>query len=165
MKPLQDEAISTAKEKQRERLKRWRATNREHIKTYQKAWREKNAVSVAQYQKEYHEEYRKREGATAAYWKRNLRTNYNMTPDEFNALWQSQNGECAICGVVMSPRGRSTTSVAVDHNHETGAVRGLLCRACNAGIGKLKDDPDILMSAAEYLIERGFYAFHNLKGK
>jgi len=149
----------TAKEKQRERMKLWRAANREHIKEYQKSWREQNAQSVAEYQKEYSKEYRARNEAQAATRQRGLWKSYKMTVSEFNALWHSQDGKCAICNVDMMPRGRTPTSVAVDHNHVNGAVRGLLCRVCNVGIGYLRDDPDLLMRAAEYLIERGFYAF------
>jgi hypothetical protein len=149
----------TASEAKRERMKRWREANQDRIKAYQKTWRAENAVAVAEYQKEYHKEYKQREEAKAATMQRNLWKNYKMTPAEFNDLWEAQSGECAICSVGMAPRGRAKNSVAVDHNHESGAVRGLLCRNCNAGIGYLMDDPDLLISAAEYLVERGFYAF------
>lgn len=149
----------SAKEKQRKRMKRWREANREHIKSYQKVWREQNAVQVADYQKEYHKEYKTREEVQISAKKRGLWKYYRMTPCEFNALWSSQDGKCAICDVDMMPKGRSPTSVAVDHNHINGAVRGLLCRVCNVGIGYLRDDPDLLIRAAEYLVDRGFYAF------
>ena len=120
-------------------------------------------MQVSEYQKKYHAEYKTREITRGERFKRNLRTNYQMTPEEFNAHWDVQQGRCAICESVMLPRGRSSKAVAVDHNHATGAVRGLLCRTCNTGIGALHDDPDILISAAEYLIERGTYA--HIKGK
>lgn len=149
----------SAKEKQRERMKRWREANRDHIKSYQKVWREQNAVQVADYQKEYHKEYKTREEVQAETKRRGLWKAYRMTPKEFNALWVSQDGKCAICDVDMMPKGRTPTSVAVDHNHVNGAVRGLLCRVCNVGIGYLRDDPDLLVRAAEYLVDRGFYAF------
>jgi hypothetical protein len=159
---LQNETPSAA-ERKRERMKRWREANRDHIKTYQKAWREENAGAVAEYQKEYHKEYRERDEAKAATHSRNLWKNYKMTPTEFNELWEAQSGKCAICSVEMAPRGRAKNSAAVDHNHESGAVRGLLCRNCNAGIGYLMDDPDLLIAAAEYLVERGSYAFFKKK--
>ena len=159
---MEDEKL-TAKEKQRERMKRWRAANRDRIKSYQKAWRVENAVAVAEYQKEYHKEYRTRDEVKSDNMRRNLWKNYKMTPTEFNELWEAQSGKCAICSVDMAPRGRTPNSVAVDHNHENGSVRGLLCRTCNVGIGYLKDDPDLLIAAAEYLVERGFYAFSKKK--
>ncbi len=154
----------TAKERQRERMRRWREANREHIKSYQKAWREQNAASVAEYQKEYGKQYREREGVQESNRVRNLWKNYRMTADEFNELWASQDGKCAICEIDLAPKGRTPNSVAVDHNHENGAVRGLLCRTCNVGIGYLNDDPDLLIAAAEYLISRGFYAYTTDKG-
>lgn len=144
-------------------MKRWRAANQERIKAYQKNWRAENAVAVAEYQKEYQKDYNSRDEVKAETMRRNLWKNYKMTPDEFNGLWEAQSGKCAICDVDMAPRGRAKNSVAVDHNHENGAVRGLLCRTCNVGIGYLNDDPDLLIAAAEYLIERGFYAFHKQK--
>lgn len=144
-------------------MKRWRAANRDRIKSYQKAWRAQNAGAVAEYQKEYHKEYRQREEVVAETMRRSLWKNYKMTPTEFNELWGAQSGKCAICAVDMAPRGRAKNSVAVDHNHENGAVRGLLCRMCNVGIGYLRDDPDLLIAAAEYLVERGFYAFFKKK--
>jgi transposase len=159
---LQNET-QTASERKRERMKRWREANREHIQSYQKAWRVENAGAVAEYQKEYQKEYRERDEARAATMQRNLWKNYKMTPTEFNELWDAQSGRCSICSVDMVPRGRAKNSVAVDHNHENGAVRGLLCRSCNVGIGYLQDDPDLLIAAAEYLVERGFYAFSKKK--
>jgi hypothetical protein len=147
----------------RERMKRWREANRDHVKAYQKAWREKNASAVAEYQKQYSVDYRKRPDAEGKAKERHLWNHYRLKPHEFNSLWEKQSGKCAICENQMLPKGRAPLSVAVDHNHETGEVRGLLCKTCNAGIGQLWDDPDILMRAAEYLIERGFYSFRNIK--
>ncbi|MFG2001358.1 endonuclease VII domain-containing protein [Spirillospora sp. NPDC048911] len=55
--------------------------------------------------------------------------------------------DCPIC--------RSASAAHVDHCHETGAVRGLLCPECNTGMGQLRDDPATLRRAADYLEERG----------
>lgn len=60
---------------------------------------------------------------------------------------QSQNNCCAICRATGS-------TLATDHDHQSGAFRGFLCGRCNRGIGFLKDDPEILRRAAEYLEER-----------
>ena len=148
------------KEKQRERMKRWRAANSDKIREYQQAWREKNADHVKAYNAEYMPEYYNREGSAKSRWKRNLKA-YNLTPADFNAMWDCQGGRCAICQYVMKPRGRTKDAAAVDHNHETGEVRGLLCRGCNHGIGNLKDDPEVLRRAINYLEQKGHYA--NLK--
>jgi hypothetical protein len=70
---------------------------------------------------------------------------YGVTADQFDAMMLRQAGCCAIC---QEPMG----TPAVDHDHDTGRVRGLLCRRCNTGIGMLADDPDRLLSAAAYLL-------------
>lgn len=64
-------------------------------------------------------------------------------------MLEEQNGVCAICFSPPLPRDR----LFVDHCHASGAVRALLCRPCNTGIGMLKDDPDRLMAAAAYLLQ------------
>lgn len=77
-----------------------------------------------------------------------LLRDYGLTVEAYNDLLVSQHGVCAICGG-QPPRGRS---FHVDHDHTTGAVRGLLCATCNTGIGGLKDSVDLLRKAADYLI-------------
>ena len=146
------------KEKQKERMKRWREGNKNHISEYQKKWREKNVVDISEYQREYHIEYRAREDVQFKNWERNLHRNYNITPSIFNAMWDEQGGKCEICKQPMEPRGRKKSAATVDHNHETGKVRGLLCRGCNHGIGNLKEDPEVLKSAVEYLVKHGYYS-------
>ena len=71
---------------------------------------------------------------------------YGLSKRQFFALLESQNGRCAIC-----QREIADSRVAVDHNHETGEVRGLLCPQCNSGIGLLQDSPAIIRAAAAYL--------------
>lgn len=89
-----------------------------------------------------------------------LRREYGITLDEYEALLSDQGGVCAICGdppyvpEADRPRrqGRPTRAIlAVDHDHDTGRVRGLLCIPCNRGLGFLRDNPKILRSAFEYL--------------
>jgi Recombination endonuclease VII len=80
---------------------------------------------------------------------------YNITLEEYDALVEKQDGQCAICG--------STESIGlnkrfvVDHNHETGEVRGLLCSTCNTGLGNFYDNPESLLKAAQYLYTNGYY--------
>jgi len=75
-----------------------------------------------------------------------LLTRYGITLYEYYLMLVEQGFVCAICEGV-SP----THRLAVDHCHATGKVRGLLCHACNAGMGKLRDDPALLRAAAAYL--------------
>ncbi len=72
---------------------------------------------------------------------------YGITLEQYNLLLINQNYKCKICN---DPPGKR--NLAVDHDHNTGSVRGLLCDSCNRGIGLLKDKPEVLMKAAEYIL-------------
>ena len=75
-----------------------------------------------------------------------LKRRFNLTQEDYDILFEQQNGVCDICGGTNNGR-----TLAVDHNHVTGAVRGLLCLTCNAAIGMLQDDITLLASAIVYL--------------
>lgn len=62
------------------------------------------------------------------------------------ALYEKQRGICAICK-------RGDAALVVDHDHDTGFVRGLLCNSCNNGLGNFRDDPDVLANARDYLLD------------
>jgi len=81
-----------------------------------------------------------------AYCRRVNLWKYGMTVEQYDKLLEKQNGVCAICK--RSPE----QMLAVDHCHETGRVRGLLCRSCNLGIGHLDDDVSKVWAAMEYLV-------------
>lgn len=82
---------------------------------------------------------------------RHYRQNYGMSLARFDAMYREQEGKCAICR-----EERNSVELYVDHDHSLGLVRGLLCQTCNAGIGMLKDSPEVLFNAAKYLSK-----FHN----
>jgi hypothetical protein len=144
------------KEKQKQRLKKWKAEKADHVQTYQKQWREKNFDAVKAYSADYIKKYAKTDAYIVSRTKSRLKT-YNITALEFNSMWEGQNGCCAICQIKLEPRGRSKNSAAIDHNHKTREVRGILCRGCNHGIGHLGDNPSTLIAAAEYLRKKGHY--------
>jgi len=73
-----------------------------------------------------------------------IRLNYGLEPEDWDALLISQAGRCAVCADPMQVP-------YVDHDHETGKVRALLCRDCNTMLGYAQDDPAILRGAVEYL--------------
>jgi len=95
-------------------------------------------------------------------WRRNngrkskeldLLKHYNITLDEYHDMLEKQNSVCAICGkpeFVKDNNGK-TRSLAVDHDHATGEVRGLLCTNCNKALGHIQDSPTLLQSALAYL--------------
>jgi hypothetical protein len=73
---------------------------------------------------------------------------YNVTPEQYKELYESQNGCCAICNSSLPTQGRK---INIDHCHTTGKVRGLLCNNCNVGLGNFHDDISVLQSAIDYL--------------
>lgn len=150
--------VLTAREKKAAYMKAWREANRDQVKANLQRWKAENKEAQAEYQKKYHAEYRERDGVQQIFRERHLRKNYRLTTEDFNDLWNKQKGKCGACSVDMSPRGREGDSVCVDHNHETGMVRWLLCRSCNHGIGCLKDCPEVMERAAKYLRENGNYS-------
>lgn len=77
-----------------------------------------------------------------------LWTRYKMRPEEYEALLKSQNGVCAICA--NPPKGKEK-HLRVDHCHSTNAIRGLLCAACNIGLGVFGDSVEGLEKAIAYL--------------
>ena len=79
-----------------------------------------------------------------------LRYNFGITSVQFAALLEWQQNRCAVCGS-NDPRYGRKASFSVDHDHETGAIRGLLCMGCNTAIGLFHDDPEVMRSAARYL--------------
>lgn len=86
------------------------------------------------------------------YWRRNkLQRHYGLTPEQYDALLERQGGRCAIC-VGEGPGRKGSDFFAVDHDHDTGMIRGLLCSTCNMGLGSFKDDPTRLSKAIEYLV-------------
>lgn len=72
---------------------------------------------------------------------------YGITVEDYNQMLELQNGCCAICLEEFVETGH------VDHDHATGAVRELLCISCNNMLGRAKDNPDILLRAAKYIIK------------
>ena len=79
---------------------------------------------------------------------RHLKKKYNITISQYDLMLESQSGRCAICHS-ETPGGRGCFHV--DHDHDTGRVRGLLCSRCNQGIGLFLDSETIVLSALYYL--------------
>lgn len=75
---------------------------------------------------------------------------YGLEPEKYDKMLELQGSVCAICKCRQGGSGRAK-SLAVDHDHGTGVVRGLLCGNCNRGVGMFKDSPGLLLRAANYL--------------
>jgi hypothetical protein len=97
-----------------------------------KLWKQENTKKAAQ---------------SAKYTK--LKYHYNLSKEQFDFIYESQQGKCAIC---LETQDKFSRNLHVDHCHTTGKVRGLLCSNCNTAIGKLKENIIILDRAKEYII-------------
>ena len=85
-----------------------------------------------------------------------LAQNYSITEEIYDKIFQHQNGKCAICGCHQRYQ-----RLSVDHDHQTGQVRGLLCMHCNRALGHMFDSALRLRNAAEY-IERAKQAWNEV---
>ena len=83
---------------------------------------------------------------------------YGLTPEDYQLMFNNQNGVCAICKKPESVLNKTGTvrNLAVDHCHITGKVRGLLCTNCNIALGKFQDDKNLLRDALSYLEVHNF---------
>ncbi|MBS1722542.1 MAG: endonuclease VII domain-containing protein [Armatimonadetes bacterium] len=81
-------------------------------------------------------------------------TRYGVELTDYESLLMAQRYVCAICGNPETlQRNGETQRLSVDHCHLSGLVRGLLCSACNIGLSRFKDDPELLAKAIRYLEE------------
>lgn len=98
-------------------------------------------------------EYRKTTRGKANIKKNRLKCLYDITVEEYDQMFEVQNGVCAICGKPETAKHQSgcVSRLAIDHDHKSGKVRGLLCRRCNFVVGYAKDSKEILLQAALYL--------------
>ena len=98
------------------------------------------------------EDYRKRTGQarnTSEVCRR-----LHTTPEQYYKMMQEQDNKCAICKCEETRKSRTSGKIcalAIDHNHDTGRIRALLCHSCNTGIGKFKENKELLKAAIEYL--------------
>jgi hypothetical protein len=133
------------KEAGKARAADWAKRNPEKRAEYQQRWRERNREQANDYAREYWQRTKDRDRLKRKNWQ--LQTEYGLTLDEYRAMELAQDGGCAICGEPALP----DEWLNVDHDHETGDVRGLLCRACNHGLGNFRDEPARLKAAMRYL--------------
>lgn len=87
--------------------------------------------------------------------KRRLSKLYGMTTEDYNAMYSAQDGKCYLCrrhGLNQTdPSSNRNKILVVDHDHESGRVRSLLCDQCNKGLGAFKDSAALLFNAANYI--------------
>jgi len=124
-----------AKRVAREYAARWHAANPNYGRENSEARKRKDPIGYE----------RKRKALS-------LRRYYGMRIEQFEAMLAAQNGVCWICKKpeTVTKNGR-VVSLSVDHCHDTHKIRGLLCKACNSGIGHFYHTPELLLSAVQYL--------------
>lgn len=79
---------------------------------------------------------------------------YGITLEEYEWLMEMQGDACAICKMpetARDPKSHRPIALAVDHEHSSGAIRGLLCSKCNRALGYLNDDVNLLLAGVAYL--------------
>lgn len=102
--------------------------------------------------KEYDKAYKSRPEIRERDWSNWLRKTYGLTIASYNQLVEKQKGICAICLSARSVK-RKKVILVIDHDHKTGAIRGLLCDRCNRGLGLMGDNIESLKRAIKYLNE------------
>lgn len=92
-----------------------------------------------------------------SYYKKNsfIKSVYGITLEDYDKMLAEQNGVCAICGKKETRKNKYTgvCRLHIDHDHENGKVRGLLCSKCNMSLGGFNDDIEILNNAIDYLLK------------
>ncbi len=134
---------------QKHYLRDWALRNREKAKGYARTSYLANREERLEYQRRYREENREQYLATNRDW--HLRTKFGINLEEYERCVRDQDGCCAICDEPQT----GDRKLAVDHDHETGEVRALLCTRCNVAIGLLRDDPVLAERVAGYLASFG----------
>lgn len=122
----------------------WYVRNREAVIAKVRRWQRANPERFNAQQRQHRERY------PLQLRQLHLRRKYGMTLDDYDNLLAAQDGGCAIC----ADRPRDGRSMHVDHKGEV--VRGILCVRCNNALGQFKDDPELMLRAAEYLSLGGF---------
>lgn len=113
----------------KENKAKWDRENADHKREQAYAWKEANAGKAA-----------------TSLFRAHLKK-YGISPEQFEEMLVAQGGVCAGCRKTCTVFSR----LSVDHDHDTGKVRGLLCSACNRAVGGLKHDPETLLRLAAYL--------------
>ena len=139
------------------RVKEYRENNREKYSNRHKKYYENNKEKLKQYQKDHRKYNQSDSEKKQKYYRKNkhniLKRKYNITLKDYENMLFEQNNICFICNekIVSQFTNENNNVACIDHNHETGKVRALLCRSCNSGIGYFKEKISILKSAINYI--------------
>jgi hypothetical protein len=133
-----------------EQIEAERARNKRYVEAHAEEVRERGAQWRARVGPEYFRQWRAdNPDKVKAHNRRQVLRRHGITPEEYDEALAVQGGVCAIC---LNPPPEEDV-LRQDHDHGTGGNRGLLCHNCNVGIGHLRDDPEIVAAALEYLLQ------------
>lgn len=136
------------KESANEKRREARAANREKAQVQDREYYARNREHKLAVKRE---AARRTKGLRSQQW---IVKKYGLALPDYEAMLIAQEGKCAICK--KPPEGKTRWGkLLIDHDHETGAVRGLLCSHCNTALGYMEDDPHILVAAAKYVMDSG----------
>jgi len=123
--------------------RRWYERNRDYAIRRAQAWKERNPERYEEQKRRYREEHKEERRDVAR--RGHLWRQYGLTPEEYDFLRLAQADLCAVCGLA------DAAGLHIDHHHDTGLIRGLLCGKCNRAIGLLREDPALFDAASSYL--------------
>lgn len=146
LKSYQKEYYQLNKDQLKAYQKEYRETNKIKMKKYKKEYRKNNKDQIKQYNKEYKKEYYQLNKNKIK--QHQLKRKYNISLEHYNQMLIEQNHKCKICNI---DEVKLTKKLAVDHDHKTGFIRGLLCHSCNVAIGLLQESAEIIEKAAKYI--------------
>tara|TARA_B100000287_G_C20148749_1_gene589280 strand:+ start:56 stop:520 length:465 start_codon:yes stop_codon:yes gene_type:complete len=139
-------------QQRKEYQKQYYQKNKEYARIKNKEWRENNKGYYKLSRKEYNKKYYDNPVNKLKRRETHLKKVYGIDLSEYNRLLESQDYACCICRTKHPGNKGGGGNFHVDHCHETGRVRGLLCSSCNTALGSFKEDPSVLYKAADYLM-------------
>lgn len=122
--------------------------NKENTVAYNKAYYLKNKEKIDKQTKAYSVEHKETKAKYAR--EHRLQSKYGLTLEDYNVMWNEQEGRCKICKKHEQELGKV---LLVDHCHTTTKIRGLLCHHCNVGLGHFCDNIELMQTAINYLKE------------
>ncbi len=128
----------------------WKKENRERVNAQVREDKKNNPEKYSAWDKAYRERNGDRLIELAAATRRGI------SIEEYHAMIEKQENKCAICKQEekrKSSRSDEVTRLCIDHDHDTGVVRELLCHDCNTALGKMKDSPELMLAGADYLLK------------
>ena len=123
------------------RRRKWATNNKTRVRQLSRDWYLRNKERALTEHRKYYRRNRKRFLETTR--RRRLLVRYGLTPEQVTAQQQKQRGKCTTC--------RRTRPLHIDHRHDTGSFRSLLCGSCNRALGLVREDIDVLKRMIRYL--------------